>query len=221
MNQKELLTAPEVSESLLCGVGYKPLSEGAFNLSKMKDIEIWKDVPGFEGIYEISSHGRLKSYKRNPKGYILSNINKKGGYLSVVIEFQGKVKYTRIHNLMALVFWGIKTTRTLHVHHLDENKQNNFLSNFEILNSQEHAVISVQNNPDRMNGCNNYNKYIKTYPIIQYDLNGNYIKEFRNGKEASDATGVCQRNILQVAHKTEYKPGLTRKQAGGFIWKLK
>ena len=48
--------------------------------------EIWKDVEGFEGIYQISNFGRLKSYKVNPKvGYILSNVNKKGGYFSVVL----------------------------------------------------------------------------------------------------------------------------------------
>ena len=46
------------------------------------------------------------------------------------------------------------------------------------------------------------------------------IDEFVNGANASKKSGVCQRNILQVANQDEYKPGLTRKQAGGYIWKF-
>lgn len=45
---------------------------------------------------------------------------------------------------------------------------------------------------------------------------------FANSKEASDATGVCQRNIRQVASKEPFnKKGGVRKQAGGYIWKFK
>lgn len=53
------------------------------------------------------------------------------------------------------------------------------------------------------------------------DCGGRILAEYKNGKAASIATGVCHRNILQVANKTEYNPGLTRRQAGGFIWKFK
>ena len=104
---------------------------------------------------------------------------------------------------------------------MDENKQNNRLDNFEILTSHDHHIISIRNNPNVIAGMINYNKFIKTFPLIQFDLSGKFMKEFKNGKEASDATGVCHRNIMQVATKEEYKPGLTRKQAGGFIWELK
>jgi hypothetical protein len=41
-------------------------------------METWKDIKVFEGIYQISSHGRIKSFKRNKKGYILSNRNNEG-----------------------------------------------------------------------------------------------------------------------------------------------
>ena len=42
--------------------------------------EIWKDVDGWEGIYQISNMGRLKSFKKVKNGYVLSNKNKKGDY---------------------------------------------------------------------------------------------------------------------------------------------
>lgn len=217
MNQKEQLQ-PQSKCVHSSGVFGKPFTEG-LNLLTMD--EIWKDVPGFEGVYQISSVGRLKSFRKDPAGYVLSNVNKKGGYFSVVLSHKGKIMYVRIHNLMALSFWGIKTNRRLHCHHKDGNKQHNWLSNLEILDSGTHHAVTITENPNCLKGMIHYNKYIKTYPIYQYDLKGNYIAEFRNSIEAQAKTGVCYRNILQVANNTEYKPGKTRKQAGGFVWKLK
>lgn len=52
-------------------------------------------------------------------------------------------------------------------------------------------------------------------------MNGHFIAEYANGRIASELTGICQRNILQVANEEEYKPGKVRKQAGGYMWKLK
>lgn len=64
-------------------------------------------------------------------------------------------------------------------------------------------------------------KDVPGYEGLYQVSEGAIIREFHNSTEASLKTGVCQRNILQVANKEEYKPGLTRKQAGGFIWELK
>ena len=56
--------------------------------------------------------------------------------------------------------------------------------------------------------------------IYQYDKDGHFIAEYANSIIASFYTGVCHRNILQVANQDEYKPGMTRKQAGGYVWKF-
>jgi hypothetical protein len=50
------------------------------------------------------------------------------------------------------------------------------------------------------------------------DLDGNFIAQYDNAAEASRATGICARNIKQVAGKEEFSKGYVRKQAGGFIW---
>lgn len=57
---------------------------------------------------------------------------------------------------------------------------------------------------------------------MQYSLKGEFIREFNNAKEAERITGVCGRNILQVANGEEYNKikHLKRKQAGGFVWKF-
>ena len=66
-----------------------------------------------------------------------------------------------------------------------------------------------------------FTKRIPKGNILQFSLGGELIGEYRNAEEAGRNTGVCPRNILQVANKEEYKPGKTRRQAGGFVWKFK
>jgi hypothetical protein len=183
--------------------------------------EIWKDIPGFEAVYQVSNKGRIKSFKKDPKGKIASLTNKKGDYFTFALCYNGLKRSVRIHQLVVEAFLGIRSSPKLNIHHLDGNKQNNCIDNLSIMASRTHALIESKTNEKRLNGMNNYNKVIKTIPIQQYDLNGNLIAEFRNGRDAHVSTGVCHRNILQVASKTEYKPGMVRKQAGGYVWKLK
>ena len=184
--------------------------------------ETWKWVKGFEGIYQISSLGRLKSFKKYEEGYILSEKNQKGGYLSVVLtdNKQKKKRYTRIHVLVAESFIG-EIPKGYHVHHIDDNKQNNTVSNLEIIHPKQHRQETEKTRPQIVTGIKNYNKFQRPRHILQYDTEGNFIAEYANGEIASRLTGVCQRNILQVANGEEYKPGKARRQAGGFVWKLK
>lgn len=186
--------------------------------------EKWVDIEGFEGVYKVSNLGRIMSNKR---GYwnILSIKNSKGDYLSVVLKRNNKDKHSlsiRVHRLVYLSFVGqIPKGKKYHIHHIDGNKQNNNVNNLELVKSSEHHKIHIAENPLMLSGLVRYNKYEKTKAIMQFDLDGNFIKAYRNGKEASIATGVCQRNILQVANKEPYnKNGNVRKQAGGFIWRF-
>lgn len=75
--------------------------------------------------------------------------------------------------------------------------------------------------PQIITGICDYNKYERPKHILQYNMENHFIAEYANAKIASQLTGVCQRNILQVANKDEYKPGKIRTQAGGYIWKIK
>ena len=182
--------------------------------------EIWKDVKGWEGIYQISSLGRLKSFKRSTTGLVMKMTNKTGWYFSVVLCRGSRSQSTRIHRLVAEHFIpNPKNKKT--VNHKDLNKQNNIVSNLEWTTQKENNAHAGKNLPHKNDGMINYNQNIRPNAIVQMSLNRVHLKEYKNAKEASDSTGVCQRNILQVANKTEYKPGLTRKQAGGFIWKFK
>lgn len=182
--------------------------------------EIWKDVPGFEGIYQISNRGRLKSFKQFKSGKILSNTNKHGWYFTYVLRHKGKIQTQRIHRLVAGAFIP-NPQKKPQINHKDLNKQNNHVDNLEWVTCSENAKHAVKAKPSMIAGMNHYNKYVKTYPIYQFSIEGEFLSEYTSSIDAQGKTGVCYRNILQVANKDEYKPGLTRKQAGGYIWRLK
>lgn len=101
--------------------------------------ELWKDIKGFEGCYQISSNGRIKSLERTVihkgspskrKGRILK-VRKDGkGYHQYGLYKDGKAFYLRAHRLVALHF--IPNPENLpQVNHKDENKDNNKVSNLE------------------------------------------------------------------------------------------
>ena len=183
--------------------------------------EVWKDIKGFKGVYQISNLGRMKSFKKEATGKILSNTNKKGDYFSVILRKGDRVKHTRVHRLVAEAF--IPNPNALsHVHHKDGDKQNNCVDNLEWISEREHHFVTRQQNPNVIKGLVNYNKFVRPKKIQQYSLNGELLAEYNSGTEAHLRTGVCARNILQVASKTPFNNnGDVRKQAGGYIWRYK
>lgn len=183
-------------------------------------METWKDIKGFEGIYQISNMGRLKSFKGGPRGRILSNKNSNGGYFSVVLCYGTKRRYTRIHRLVAEAFVPNPHNKP-EVNHIDGNKQNNRADNLEWVTRAENHSHAIKMNPNMIKGMIRYNRYTRPKTIQQFSLDGNFVAEYPNAAEASRVTGICQRNILQVANRDEYRPGKTRRQAGGFIWRFK
>lgn len=182
-------------------------------------IEEWKDIKGYEGLYQISNFGRLKSFHSNKDGEIRSVINSTGWYLSTTLCKNGKIKSFRIHQLVAHYFIERPQYAT-EVNHKDMNKQNNHVDNLEWVTRSQNVRHAVKNNPDFLKPMNNYNQNIKPIPVAMKNKNGITLFIFKNCIEASKATGVCSRNILQVASRTEYKPGMIRSQAGGYKWEF-
>ena len=181
--------------------------------------EEWKDIEGFFGLYKISDKGRLMS-NLSGSWRIMSVINSKGGYLSVVLRNGDKRKSKKIHQLVYEAFIG-PCDSCSHIHHINGDKQDNRVENLMALSPKDHISEHLRSNPKRVEAMIFYNKHVKTKKVIQKDLDGVFIAVYDNCKDASDATGVCLRNIHQVASKTPYnKKGFTRKQAGGFIWEF-
>ena len=98
--------------------------------------EVWRDIEGYEMIYQVSNMGRVKrldgidSQGRNWKGRILSPGIDKGGYLKVCLYKEGKVNRFLVHRLVAHAF--IPNPEGLpQINHIDEDKTNNLVDNLE------------------------------------------------------------------------------------------
>ena len=112
--------------------------------------EEWRAIKGYEGIYEVSSDGRVRSVDRvifqgdkprNIKGITMTGWNNGNGYLVVTLMKKGKRKNHYVHRLVAEHF--IKNPNNLpEVNHIDYNKSNNTLSNLEWVTSRENKLHS-------------------------------------------------------------------------------
>lgn len=98
-------------------------------MSLLKHMERWRDIKGYEGLYQISNCGRVKSLKYC-KEKILKSIKSSNGYLQVNLYKDGKRKYFLVHRLVATAFiYNIENYSQ--INHKDEIKSNNYVSNLE------------------------------------------------------------------------------------------
>lgn len=119
--------------------------------------EVWKDIPNYEGLYQASNYGKIKSFDkvvrtlnqygkestRIIKGKILIPSGKK--YLKVALFKNNKRKYYSVHRLIAITF--IPNPNKLpQVNHIDENKHNNKVDNLEWCTSKYNCNYGNRNN---------------------------------------------------------------------------
>ena len=180
--------------------------------------EIWKSIIGFEDLYEVSNLGRIKSLIQCPS-LIRSTKNKKGDYLRISLSKNGKTTTVLIHRVVWEAFNG-DISKGYQVHHIDGNKQNNRLSNLLSISIKYHNSITLKENPTLYKNMVRMN-ISKSKAIVQYNINGEFIAEYFSIKEASLKTGICKRNIYQVASGEPYKDDKVRKSAGGYLWRYK
>lgn len=147
--------------------------------------EIWKDVVGYEGLYQVSSFGRIKSLFRDKR--ILKPQKNIHGYLKVGLYKNGKCKIFNIHNLVANAF--IENPNNYkYVNHKDENKTNNRVENLEFCSFYYNLMYGTR--VQRIAKKNNK-------PILQFDLEGNFIKEYESITQASKELNNSLNNISQ------------------------
>ena len=197
---------------------------GFFNSKKM--IEVWKDVLGFEGLYQISNFGNVKSLERyvfipayggqfrHLDEIILSKMVGSMGYYKVVLCNGSKSKQVNIHRLIAIAFIP-NPNNYPQVNHMDGDKQNNSINNLEWCTSKHNIrhswAIGLSKAYWKDKGGEGNPLNIKVY---QYDLNNNLIAEFYSFKEASIKTNVPRSSISRCVSGHI-------KHANNFIWARK
>ncbi len=102
--------------------------------------EVWKDVLGYEGKYQVSSYGRVKSFLRVKSGKILIPRINTNGYYQVCLSYDKIVKTKTIHSLVTITFFlHAPCGHKMVVNHKDFNKLNNRLDNLEIVTQRENS----------------------------------------------------------------------------------
>ena len=144
-------------------------------------IEIWKDYKDYEGLYQASNLGRMRSLDRWVskngsmqfiKGRILKLRTDKCGYLHVVLSKNNKVKAYLVHRIIAETFLP-NTDNLPQVNHKDENKLNNVVSNLEWCTHEYNVNYGTRNERMSKNLTNNI---YTSREVDVYDLDMNFIE---------------------------------------------
>ena len=170
----------------------------------MKNEE-WRDVVGYEGLYQVSSEGRIKSLKWN-KERILKPITDHYGYQGVNLYAGGKRKMHKVHRLVCQSFHDNPDNKP-QVNHINEIKTDNRASNLEWATAMENSNFGTRN--ERIG---KKLAITKSKPVGQYTRDGELIKIWPSTIEAKRQAGFSQGNINQVVNGN-------RKTAHGFTWK--
>jgi len=133
-------------------------------------IEVWKDIENYEGIYQVSSFGNIRSLSRFRTGKGCSKILidgklmkvklSKTGYSTIHLRKNGESKHPSIHRLVAKAFLINKENKPT-VNHVDGNKNNNNISNLEWSTSAEQMQHAVVNNLVNKQGSAKFTKVYK------------------------------------------------------------
>ena len=133
------------------------------NTNNSQDKEIWRDIQGFEGLYEVSTKGRVRNIRT---GKVLKYVIGGMGYPFVnLYKANSKPKHIKVHRLVALAF--IDNPDNLpEVNHIDEDKRNNDISNLEWCTASENQKHSAHQKSCRINQLTLDGKLAKVWDSI-------------------------------------------------------
>lgn len=195
-------------------------------MSQEEFIEIWRDIPKYSDLYQVSNLGNIRSKdklikcpingKRLLKSKLLSQQTTPSGYKRVTFRIQGKSYNYFVHRLVAEVFCKNTNNKPV-VNHIDSDPLNNVYYNLEWCTQSEN--ISHSYNKGRSKSPKSWvgkfgKNHNKSKTVIQYDLDGNFIAEYGSGMEAERVTGIPQSSISAVITNKQ-------KQTKGYVFKQK
>ena len=183
-------------------------------------MEIWKSIDGYEGLYEISDHGNVKSLRKN---IIMKPFDNKG-YLRIGLYKNGEVEKKLVHVLVAEHFVSERPNGQSQVNHKDLNKMNNHYDNLEWVSGKENVNHCLENMNGKsqklkkdMSGIGKEFGHLgveaSKKPVAKVDKETlSVISIYESAREACKE-GFNYRNISQVCNGE-------KKTHRGYIWKF-
>lgn len=186
--------------------------------------EIWKDITGYEGLYQISNTGIIRSHDRlivippNPKstygfsyikkGQIIKQITDKSGYMKVLLyDKNSNRKNAFVHKLVAIEF--VDNTNNLpQINHKDENKSNNCVSNLEWCTAKYNTNYGtcIKRRSEKQIYNNN-----RVKAVAKIGDNGEIIEEYISMRNAARVNKLPQSNIFKSCNNNI--------KCGGYLWR--
>lgn len=177
----------------------------------LMEKEIWKDVPGYEGLYKVSNLGRLYSVRKYSRGrvfggHIMSLRFDKRNRCTIGLRKNGKIKNISFPRLVAQAF--IENPNPLlytEVNHLDENPKNNNVSNLEWCTHKYNCNYGtrIKRIKDKQN-----------IGVLQYTLDGHFIAEYNSMHDAAQSIKADAGHICDCCLGN-------RSYAYGYFWRYK
>lgn len=181
--------------------------------------EIWKDVVGYEGLYQVSNYGRLKSLTKRcriPNNTYISVPCERilvfdiiNGYCKITLCKNGKTQKTSVHRIESLAFTPNPENKPC-IDHIDGNRMNNCLYNLRWCTVKENMNndITIQRiSKSKMGVMNPFSKR-----VVQYNLDGSIVKVWDSIRIAEKEGGFDSSAISKCC-KGKYK------NHKGFLWK--
>ena len=178
--------------------------------------EQWKDVSGYEGLYQVSNLGNVKALEREVLGKdgkiyhykerILKSFYNDTGYLHVALHKNGKRKTCKVHRLVAQAF--IPNPNNLPIiNHRDENKSNNLYTNLEWCDHKYNTNYGTRTERWREHNKDKHERQQKKV------LNVTTGEIFNSLKEVEEKLEIPHSNVSKCCHGE-------RKTAGGYEWQF-
>lgn len=163
----------------------------------MKEEEIWKDVPNYDGLYKVSNFGNVKSYDREfingmgykclRKGKVLSQSISQSGYhyCTFIKPCDTKNKKIQTHQIVAMAFLNHSPKgHKMVVDHIDNNKLNNNLYNLQLVTNRENCSKDRCNKTSKYTGVSWYKKEKHWYAQIQIKGKRTHLGRYKNEYDA-------------------------------------
>ena len=187
-------------------------------------MEEWRDVVGYENLYQVSNLGNVKSLDRvidtkrgvrTFEGRMLKQCKLKIGYMSVGLSKDGKLKTMYVHRLLMEAFYGLDADKVC-VNHINGDRSDNRIENLEwvtYLENLTHAIDILKSTTIRKK-------------IGKFNKNNKLIKEYKSLKDAAEDNKIAPANISVACNNKQRKKIKDGKEyiytvasCGGYIWK--